>query len=684
MGVKRQCIDEITDIMLQIDPTLDKDEVQEIVTGIFREKLKDPSINMDNNVNGENWDCTLTELCNWIEKRNPVVSGNATFYVQPTVMQSPTSNMLRQMKARRKAVKNHMFKLDPKSDEYQRLDLEQNNLKVIMNAEYGGSGAPEAAFYTKYSPPATTLLAQSVITTMAAFFESYIGDNQKFFHINECFDWMERCLMKKDKIPNSIYHPSVKEVSDRIKMHFYEADINDFPVLDKFLENRSPNELAYLYYANNINGLVGLNEKPRKILRNIISALPVYEPSDKEIPDKFKQDFKDLKDYNKWVSHEMFFDPYSIPDVISKDMEDLRELMTQFVYVEYITPDSIMKLNNHKRNTVLLVDTDSNVINVNRFVTMVLDDVLHGDNFGRLRIYNDMICCNIIASMLSTSVALTLDYYGRCHHMDEEARKELAMKNEFMFRILFLMMKKKRYAASIALREGNIMMPFKLEIKGMDFIKAGVTDDVTNRFTDILKNRILSSDEIDPRGLMSDLKDFEDDIRSDLSHGGTKYLKTVQYKSEEAYKPVVDKETGEQKSGAWRQPAFRGACVWNELYPDQAIYSLDRVKLVKTVITGLTDIADLQKTDPEVYKILEEKIFNSPIADVRKSGVKVIAIPGHLKKMPDWLIRYIDYDIAVSDIMASFNSVPEALQTEKMISKTPNGKASIISCLISM
>ena len=44
---------------------------------------------------------------------------------------------------------------------------------------------------------------------------------------------------------------------------------------------------------------------------------------------------------------------YNIPDTIKPFMDPLTKLMKQFIYVEYITPDSIVKLNNHKRNTVI-------------------------------------------------------------------------------------------------------------------------------------------------------------------------------------------------------------------------------------------------------------------------------------------------------------------------------------------
>ena len=99
---------------------------------------------------------------------------------------------------------------------------------------------------------------------------------------------------------------------------------------------------------------------------------------------------------------------------------------------------------------------------------------------------------------------------------------------------------KKRYAASIVLREGNMMLPFKLEIKGMDFIKAGVTDEVTTKFTNMLKKYILYVDTPDLHGMMKEIKMFEREIYHDLMNGGTKYLKSQQYKPEEGYSKIKD------------------------------------------------------------------------------------------------------------------------------------------------
>lgn len=690
MGVKKDYLKEVVNTVMRIDPTLDKDEVKKIAASIMKEHLKDPTIIADNNVTGAHGEMTLTDLCGWIDINNPVISGNATFYCQPEELESPTSNMLRTLKKERKEVKKEMYGFNPYSDEYAMLDLSQQNKKVIMNAEYGGSGTPTAAFYTKYSPAATTLMAQSIITTMAAFFESFVGDNQKFFHVNECFDWMNKVIKKDQKISKWVMRPTRKEVSNRILSHFYMLDMNDVPIINSYIDHCTEDELTYLYYANNLREFIGRHIKVSNLIKNILISLPRLEAVIENIPVEFEGQFEDdeinraVDKYNKWVSKEMFLDPYTVPDIIKPYMDELREILTQYIYVEYITPDSIVKLNNHKRNTVLLVDTDSNVINADIFVGYITKKIFPGEKFGRSSLYNEMILVNVLASMLDSCVVSMLDYYGRCHNMGAEARKELTMKNEFMFRRFFIMKTKKRYASSIALREGNIMMPLKLEIKGMDFIKAGVSDEVTKRFTNMLKDHVLYSEDIELHELMKDLKAFENEIYSSLKRGEITYLKSQQYKSEGAYKVIKDSNGRVIGTKAWSLPVFRGAAVWNELYPDQKINSLDRVSICKLIVTSPDDLNVIQNKFPEEYSMLMDKIYNSQSENIRKAGLKVLSLPNTVKKMPDWLIPLIDYDIIISDIISSFRSVLDALNIEEMYFKTANGNANVTTCLIAI
>ena len=678
----------ITRILQMEDPSISEKDVQSAVESIMKSTMKDPTIEMDNNVTGAHGTITLSQLCGWLEHESPVVSGNATFYCQPSVMASPTSKMLRDLKQGRKAVKRQMFQYKPGSDEYEALDLDQGNKKVIMNAEYGGSGTPTAAFYTKYSPAATTLLAQSIITTMAAFFEGYVGDNQKFFSVDECFDWMNKVIQKDEKIPKWINIPSAMETAHRIKMHFYQANPSDFPAIDAYVESCTDKQRTYLFYANNFKDLIRRHPKIQNWLRDVMVSLPNLEAAIKEVPEPYKDQFVNsdndpVEQYNKWMSKQMFLNPYEIPETIKKPMDEFIAIMTQFVYAEYITPDSIVKLNNHKRNTVLLVDTDSNIINANIFVTFVLDEIFRGETFGRNRMYNDMILVNVLSATLAISVAKLLDYYGRCHHMDKDARAELAMKNEFMFRRLFLMKTKKRYAASIVLREGNIIVPFKAEIKGMDFIKAGVSDDVSERFKKLLCDYILYSDDLELHALMNELKQFEREILEDLRAGGTRYLKQQQYKAEGGYSKIRDSD-GNTTSGAWRLPVFKGSAVWNELYPNNKINSLDRVCIVKLIVSKPQDLDVIKDDFPQEYAMVLDKIFNNPNPELRNVGLKYICVPNTLECLPRWLLPLIDYDLIISDVISSFRSVLESLNIEDVSFKTPGGNASVVSCLISL
>lgn len=680
MNVKQEYAEAAADTLCRIHPEWNHGRVLEVMHHVIKNNLRDPSVYMNNNVTHYNAKITFTKLCGWIENASAIVAGNGTFYCQPEELESPTGKMLVSLKRGRKAVKKEMFKYKPGSDEYNMKDLDQMNKKVIMNAEYGASGTKTAAFYNPYTPAATTLMAQSIITTMAAFFEGYIGNNHKFFHINEFFDWINKVIKKDKTIPKWLYRPTSDEVFNELCTHFISLYPGDIKLIRGYVNSLNSDELTYVHYANNIKALIRENPKVQSWLQNIISTLPNYEAAVDEVPEAFKDKFNtpgadNINAYNKWISGEMFLDPYNVPECIKEDMSKFSDIMSDFVYVEYLTPDSIIKLNNHKRNTVLLVDTDSNMLNAGLFVSFMLDEIFDGETFGRKAMYNEMIMTNVLASTMSRSVADILSYYATCHHIGKGPQEELTMKNEFMFRRFFLMNAKKRYAASIVLREGNIIYPFKAEIKGIDFIKAGVTDDVSKRFEKMLCENILFSEDINLHGLMSDLKGLERDIYNNLMSGGTDYLKQQQFKSETGYKNVAK---------AWSLPVFRGSMVWNEIYPDKKIYSLDKVHIIKTTVASAADLEKIKNKFPKEYEQAMKAIFLSTNENIQKCGMKYICVPISMKKVPEWILPLIDTGLIISNMVDAFRSILEALDIAEIEFKTPNGNASITSCLVSV
>lgn len=664
MDFIKEYIEKSTDILHRILPNENRDDIKSFVKKKVNKKLIDPTVNLDNNVTGENRDTKLSNLITWLEKKKPVISGNATFYMQPTELLSPTANMLRSLKKLRKTIKSEMFKYNPGDDEYGNLDLDQSNTKVIMNAEYGGSGTKSAAFYTRWSPPATTLLAQSIITTMANLFESIVGDNNKFMSIQECFDWI-LCVFEKeslnDDLPKWIKIPNKELLKQRIKNHFYIYDIRDDFIINKYIESLNDKETVYLYYAHNLHDFIKDHDNVGKLIRNILSTLPT-SPYSASIPEAYSDKFEDISKYNEYLQDEMFMNPHHIPEPIKIDIVKLNTLLFKFCHVSYLTPDSIEKLNHHKRNTVLLVDTDSNVIYLDPFVKFIKNEICGGNNFGRKDIYNDLIIVNMMANFLDMLAKDILELYGIKHNMDESSRAELTMKNEFLFRTLMLLTAKKSYLASIVLREGHLFDPFKTEIKGVQFIKSAVSEIVSERFTKITEDNILFSEEVNLKGLMRDLRQFEYEIIKDLREGGTKYLKAQGLKADDAYKDP------------WIIQIYKATNAWNIIYPENKIYPLDRSFIVKLGVKSLVDIERIQHKHPDIYETIKSKIFNSHDSNVSKYGLQVIAVPATEDKVPEWIRELMDIDLLCSDVMNSFRMIMDAFRTEYIKVDTPTKK----------
>ena len=111
---------------------------------------------------------------------------------------------------------------------------------------------------------------------------------------------------------------------------------------------------------------------------------------------------------------------------------------------------------------------------------------------------------------------------------------------------------------------------------------------------------------------------------------------------------------------------------------------MDRVSILKLTVTNINDLDKIKNQFPVEYNNVITKIYGSYDPNIQKAGLKLICIPNSVHKIPDWLITLIDYDVIISDIISSFKSVLDSLKLEAMEFKTPNGKANITSCLISL
>lgn len=634
----------------RINPDWSDEYIEEIIDSKLK-KMNDVNISADNNVTGSRKDdVSLLAMFDWILDRKPIIAGNGTFYKPQDEAINPSGTMLNNLKAERAALKKKMF-ATPDSDVMKKLmlDLSQANKKVDMNSYYGGSGMPGAAFYSKWSGPATTLSAQSVISTTEQMFEAFIADNYQFVDITELCHWIEICLKDDIKFEKFIKHHTIEEVRDRLCSKIIKDSEYDDEIIESILNNLSQDEIDLLYYKNNLLQFI----KDHKEISNIFEAI---------LSSVVNGEYNGDRSHDKKVNSEYFMDPNNPPDSIVEYLKELKKYVMNYVYVNYLSFDRIYRLRNFKRRCVTVIDTDSNILSFDTIMEYILDKIVQGRTFGRPYLNNIFILVNSITYLVTEAVSRILYLYGKSSNICEKYIAQYSMKNEFFFIKLIIGTAKKRYISKILLREGNLLNPPKADIKGFDFKKSSCSDFAEAAFMKIIRNNIIDSNEVNIRGMMVDLKAFRDSIHNSILSGDTQMLQNTSVKDISAYANPAS------------QMGLRAVIAWNYIYPDDKIEFPAKVSLLKLKAFNIEDIADLETTYPDIYNILVDKIFNDTtgLFVIHKStvnkktgkttykteskGFQGIAIPTN-RKIPEWLFPYVDWSTTINNIIAPFMPV---------------------------
>lgn len=666
---------EMVKTMMQANPEWDKKDIEKVIDKMIKERIQNPSVILDNNFTGEKRETTLLATLDWIIERKPIVAGNGTFYMNQHEAQNPIAQMLDNFLITRKKLKKEMFKVeDTNSPKYKDLDRSQQNQKINANSYYGASGAPSSAFYSEYSGPATTLTAQSVISTAKNFFESFLADNYNFININELIHWMNK-IIKEDnfELDDFIVKKSVDETYERLYDKLIIKSYNDDELLYSYLSNLTEDEVTILYYKNNIISFFDNHKPIQNIFYTIMKNVQNLEKVNDDNYEYIDTHGMDVKEWNEYVDKEYFMNPNVTPDAIKDELEIFKKYIMKYVFTKYLSFDRIYRLRNFKRRVVTVIDTDSNILSLDILVGWINDNIIKGETFGRDDEHNSFVIVNSITYVITEAISKILMYYGEMSNVPEEFRYRFSMKNEFFMPLLIVGKSKKRYISKILLREGNLMNPPKNDIKGFDFKKATCSEYAEDRFMKIIQNYIIGSETIELKNIIKDLRNFENEVRESILSGERKFLPNGSAKEIAAYKDPASEQS------------VRGALAWNILNPDNVIDLPAKVSLVKMNIFTEDDIGDLKKTNPEVYNIIIEKIFNDDTnifvttkvkgtdVTVKKRGLQVLAIPSNAT-IPEWAIPYIDINTMVNNIIAPFKAVLEIFNNKFTCEgKTRNG-----------
>ena len=615
-------------LLAKSHPNLTEQDAMVELKKILNMYLKDTPMVLDNNYTKNTYSSSLLELTEFIHNNKLTTGGNGVLFDRDGL--NPATAMLDGKKKQRKAYKKEMYKFPKGSDGYINNDLLQSIVKRIMNSWYGISGSIFSLIYNLYCATATTAKGQSLIGVATLTFEAFLSDNVKFLDMNDCMIFIKNVLTEKrtfedDEILDENIDSTYVYYRLRDNMEF-EKDF-DGPRVRSMLRNCSKVELNRLYYKSNL-----------------------YE-------------FCNTK-YMKNKLHEIAFDidSYNDPDLDAGEdilplhfktkLEGLWKLLEEYVFYNYEYTEKIYRIKTQKRKTVVVVDTDSNMLHLSPWLEFMKSDILtkaeYADRDMNCESINNILIFSLCYSLSSMMRSRLHRYLTNCNVKESEIGR-LDMKSEFFYSRMCVTNSKKAYAAYTLYKEGNAIPPEEaLDIKGLAIRKADTNRNASEVFKGILEHDMLLSPKIDVVGIVRKLTNFEEEITSSMTGLSKEYLKPAKCNEASKY------------ADPYRQMQYMAYLTWNAAHPDKPIILPDNFNVIKIKLTKEDDLDNIPDDYIEIKDNIRENIFNNEEEVIRRKGGYVIAIP-HDEEVPKWISYVMDLQAVVSDTMKAFAPLSECL-----------------------
>lgn len=603
-------------------PNENEEKIRKILRDIAQEQCVDMPAMIHNDYQDDTTiNCSLLSVANWIDKNKPICAGNGTFFKNHNHVTSPIQHVIDNRISARKSYQHIRDGFDDNSYEYRYNDMMQAEAKIKINSIYGSFGTTTFQLYNRYTASATTGTAQALISATEQGIEAFLSNNVLFRSLGECVRYITNILTKDiytDEILMSVKQIQNPDVVFKLLKSRFECWLDDYTnIIMGILHNASVSDLTKIYYKNNLYALMDndiMNKTLCKIFHNTTE----------------------------------FKNPNEVPENIQRDLEMIWLYCDELVFYNHPYEETIKRLKECTRESVVLIDTDSNIVNIEPWIDYLKETVWKQSNSSMDNENLIFTSVNTIAFLVTQMIKNLLDNFTSRRNVLDRFKHRINMKNEFYFTRMVLAKVKKRYMSAIALKEGRLLSPKKIDIKGHDFKKAGVNQDIHDEIVYIAKNYILEPEEIDIGMVLRELDNLENDIRESLSRGERKYLLRQNCKVEKAYKNPMS------------QGAVKGPLLWNILYPNNEILIPDKLDMLIIKIRSEQDLEVIRDKFPREYSILKNDVFHGPIKEFH-SDLTYLALPNNGDPVPEFIRPFIDIDKIISRNIGTFLPVQEAL-----------------------
>lgn len=668
------------EIMHSSHPEWPEAKLRQKIENIFDKKFYDPKCTMANNYLAVSKRTTFGAVLSIIINKIAILGGDGCMFVQHNQKLSLLAKWISVLKKKRKSEKKARDKNDKGTPEWRKHDLNQSNIKVLINSLYGILGYMKFHLFNVNLAQSVTAMGQAIISTATCAFENFMSDNIKFVNMTEVAIYIQN--IKKDfkevyenyahlfdKIPTI----SVEDVAFRLKdkMGFDMTD-SDAEFLVRMILSCDNDCRKLLYYKNNIEAFLNLPfvKTHAECMLNEITVLRLGEISAFDTMGE---------SWNSTVA-----------------TSDAKQLVTEFIDMSNIFVlykhqifDRVRRTRYTNKKSVLYIDTDSNFLSLDKFVRYSLTLNANGKEHEDYRFKT----VSIFTMMMSTIVGLTYEDFTRSLNIDEEHGKIIGMKNEFFFDKIYFGLAKKRYIGRMLIQEGKLITDpnEQREVKGFDFIKASVKSNIRKSITELIDRHLLFTENpVDLRHLIKDIRSFENEIKDRVFGGDNSFFRQVTVQEAARYAIPLSNQ------------GYKSAFIWNSLVvgsPHEFPSEVDIIPL--TLDTGMTDKKYIMlRDDPEGFfnskysdnvnhmrkfyydhrdifmeyynNILRnpkityiENVFDNKTrqnkSKIHTLAMTSIAKPRALTEIPDWLIDIIDINKIVNNVISLINPVLEPL-----------------------
>jgi hypothetical protein len=604
---------------MQIHPNYERDKIKEKIFSYVENYFHDIPCTMNNDIRHEMMETSIASVIEWIGQSNPIITGNGAFFKQHKEYLAPTVVMLESLQKYRKSLKKEMFQYPKGSIKYIILNTAQGCVKVIMNADYGGSGSQFAPFYSVYIPPATTGTAKNVTTTLICCLEFLSANNNKWCkirNINGLFDMINIVLndTSERELINDTF--SVDEVLKYLVSRIDYYTPKDVDTIKRYLETLSNDQLSKLRLSFDVKFVIE---------RYLSAEMRIISNYLKDNQMNFDEEI------TKESLHKSGFGTEA-PEAIKDNIEHIKKVILDNCCYNFMLNDAEIRANEMERCIVCVTDTDSLMVHfpayIDTFQARVQDfrdSCLIAGAFG-IRLFIEGIIPRMV-EYIASNINIEDEYY----------RKKFVFKNEFGF-LAMALCAKKMYATSEFVQEGAPRNIKEIGVSGMSFKKRDAPEFLEPIMVNLYRQNILTTKKIQVQRILDEYYQLRDKLSAELEQV-TNYYQVAGLKDVEAYDQSKTLPEG-----------MRGSIIWNNMFPEELMQPLDRVIVIRLSFKQMYEHLTEHPRIEQLYSLCVK-------SDPDMKHTPVICLPQTYKTVPEWLRPCIDKDAVIDKLTSPFKQM---------------------------